>query len=157
VSTAEPKGSFDIGDPTTTNLYLGNLSPMITEDFLCREFGVFGPIASVKIMWPRTEEERERNRNCGFVSFMDRKSAEKALSMDGIIGPFSSSDFSFFLLLLSFFFSFQARNLSCLSCLGRNILDFEMKVGWGKAVPIPAKPIYGLIPLSSENVLNNST
>jgi len=57
---------------------------MITEDLLCREFGVFGPIASVKIMWPRTDEERERGRHCGFVSFMDRKSAEKALSMNGV-------------------------------------------------------------------------
>jgi hypothetical protein len=79
----EPKGSFDNGDPTTTNLHLGNLSPLITEDLLCREFGVFGPIGSVKIMWPRNEEEKARNRNSGFVSFMDRKSAEKAMSMDG--------------------------------------------------------------------------
>ena len=79
----DQKGSFDTGDPLTTNLYLGNLSPMITEDLLCREFGVFGPIASVKIMWPRTDEERDRGRHCGFVSFMDRKSAEKALAMNG--------------------------------------------------------------------------
>lgn len=86
----EQKGSFDTGDPTTTNLHLGNLSPMTTEELICREFGVFGPIASVKIMWPRTEEERERNRNSGFVSFMDRKSAEKALSMDGSLSSIHS-------------------------------------------------------------------
>ena len=29
-------------------------------------------------MWPRTEEERLRRRNCGFVSFMKRSSAEDA-------------------------------------------------------------------------------
>lgn len=29
-------------------------------------------------MWPRTEEERIRKRNCGFVSFMRRPDAEDA-------------------------------------------------------------------------------
>ena len=29
--TSEPQGSFDTGDPNTTNLYLGNLNPKITE------------------------------------------------------------------------------------------------------------------------------
>lgn len=30
----------------------------------------FGPIGSVKIMWPRDEEQRRRGRNNGFVNFM---------------------------------------------------------------------------------------
>ncbi|CAH1244973.1 U2SURP [Branchiostoma lanceolatum] len=68
------------GDPTTTNLYIGNISPKMTEEMLCQEFGKFGPLASVKIMWPRTEEERARNRNCGFVAYMNRKDAERALN-----------------------------------------------------------------------------
>ena len=77
---------------------------------LCQEFAKYGPIASVKIMWPRTQEERERNRNCGFVSFMARPDAEEALkSLDG--KPFH---------------------------------DFIMKVGWGKAVPLPPKPVFGM-------------
>lgn len=46
---------------------------------LCQEFGRFGPLASVKIMWPRTDEERARERNCGFVAFMNRRDAERAL------------------------------------------------------------------------------
>lgn len=37
---------------------------------LMREFGRFGPIGSVKVMWPRDEEQRRRGRNTGFVSFM---------------------------------------------------------------------------------------
>lgn len=28
------KGSFDHGDPTTTNLYVGNLAPTVTEEAL---------------------------------------------------------------------------------------------------------------------------
>lgn len=45
-----------------------------------RLFGKYGPLASVKIMWPRTEEEKARNRNCGFVAYMRRKDGEKALT-----------------------------------------------------------------------------
>lgn len=67
-------GSFDDGDPYTTNLYVGNLAPDVDEEVLKREFARFGPIASVKIMWPRDEDQRRRSRNCGFVAFMVRPS-----------------------------------------------------------------------------------
>lgn len=72
-------GSFDDGDPSTTNLYVGNLNPLTTEAVLFAEFSKFGPVASVKIMWPRTDEEKRRNRNCGFVAFMDRQDAADAI------------------------------------------------------------------------------
>ncbi|XP_063772050.1 U2 snRNP-associated SURP motif-containing protein isoform X2 [Pseudophryne corroboree] len=101
-------GSHDVGDPSTTNLYLGNINPQMNEEMLCQEFGRFGPLASVKIMWPRTDEERARERNCGFVAFMSRRDAERAL-----------------------------KNLN-----GKMVMSFEMKLGWGKAVPIPPHPIY---------------
>jgi len=44
----------------------------VNEAHLAREFGRFGPIGSVKIMWPRDEDQRRRGRNCGFVAFMVR-------------------------------------------------------------------------------------
>ncbi|XP_035382746.1 U2 snRNP-associated SURP motif-containing protein isoform X2 [Electrophorus electricus] len=70
--------------PTTTNLYIGCINPKMTEEMLCKEFGKYGPLASVKIMWPRTEEERTRVTNRGFVAFMTRKDAERALAaLDG--------------------------------------------------------------------------
>ncbi|KAL3670081.1 hypothetical protein V7S43_004397 [Phytophthora oleae] len=72
------KGSFDNGDPETTNLYVGNLAPTVTEEALKAEFGRYGEIYSVKIMWPRSEEERARRRNCGFVSFYERRDADDA-------------------------------------------------------------------------------
>ncbi|XP_073262164.1 protein RRC1 isoform X3 [Populus alba] len=79
-------GSFDDVDPQTTNLYVGNLSPQVDENFLLRTFGRFGPIASVKIMWPRTEEERRRQRNCGFVAFMNRVDGQAAKDeMQGVV------------------------------------------------------------------------
>jgi RNA recognition motif-containing protein len=42
------------------------------------EFGRYGDVYSVKIMWPRSEEERARRRNCGFVSFYERRDADEA-------------------------------------------------------------------------------
>lgn len=106
--TADLSGSFDNGDPTTTNLYLGNLCPKITEQQLMEIFGKYGPLASIKIMWPRSEEEKSRGRNCGFVAYMSRRDAERAL-----------------------------RQLN-----GRTVLGYEMKLGWGKSVPITSHPIY---------------
>jgi len=109
-----PYGSFDSGDPSTTNLYLGNLSsknpdaPKLSEQKLMEIFGRYGPLASIKIMWPRNDEERLRGRNCGFVAFMTRRDAEAALE-----------------------------DLS-----GKEIDGYEMKLGWGKGVPIPPQPIY---------------
>lgn len=80
----------------------------MTEIDLMELFGKYGPLASVKVMWPRTDEERARNRNCGFVAFMSRKDGERAL-----------------------------RRIN-----GREVMGFEMKLGWGKAVPIPQHPVY---------------
>ncbi|XP_010273722.1 PREDICTED: protein RRC1-like isoform X2 [Nelumbo nucifera] len=100
-------GSFDDGDPQTTNLYVGNLSPQVDENFLLRTFGRFGPIASVKIMWPRTEEERRRQRNCGFVAFMNRADGQAAKDeMQGVV-----------------------------------VYEYELKIGWGKSVSLPAQAL----------------
>jgi len=71
-------GSFDNGDPNTTNIYVGNLPPTVTEETLGEIFCEFGDIDSIKIMWPRTDEERARKRNCGFISFHTRSAAEDA-------------------------------------------------------------------------------
>ncbi|CAG9137014.1 unnamed protein product [Plutella xylostella] len=101
-------GSYDNGDPNTTNLYLGNLNPKITEQQLMEIFGRHGPLASIKIMWPRSDEEKARGRNCGFVAFMSRKDGERALR--------------------------------CIN--GKEIMNYEMKLGWGKAVVLPPVPIY---------------
>lgn len=101
-------GSMDNGDPNTTNIYLGNLNPKITEQQLMEIFGRYGPLASIKIMWPRSEEEKSRNRNCGFVAYMSRLDAERALK--------------------------------CLN--GRDVMGYEMKLGWGKSVSILTYPIY---------------
>ncbi|KAF5303092.1 hypothetical protein FQR65_LT08424 [Abscondita terminalis] len=65
-------------DPTTTNLFIAHVNVKTTESDLMKLFGSYGPLASVKIMWPRIDE-RNRTTNCGFVAFMSRKDAERAM------------------------------------------------------------------------------
>merc|ERR1719362_2786896 len=65
-------------DNTSTNLYVGFLTPEWTEELLKSEFGHFGTVTSVKIMYPRTERQRLRGMNCGFVQFSSREEAERA-------------------------------------------------------------------------------
>lgn len=43
------KGSYPDGDPTTTNIYVGNLHPSVTEENLFDMFGRYGEINSVKV------------------------------------------------------------------------------------------------------------
>lgn len=99
-------------DPYSTNLYLGNLPREIDEQKLMEEFAKYGPIASVKVMWPREDEDvRLKSALTGFVAFMTRSSAEKAKEeMDGKV-----------------------------------LLRHDIRVGWGKSVPLPAKPVWPLV------------
>jgi U2-associated protein SR140 len=70
----------------STNLVVKYLAPNIDESILMHEFGRFGPIASVKVMWPRDEEQRRRGWNTGFVAFMSYDDALSALNaMDGLL------------------------------------------------------------------------
>ncbi|KAF7321798.1 hypothetical protein MKEN_00701600 [Mycena kentingensis (nom. inval.)] len=121
-------GSRDRGDPETTNLFVANLPPNVSEPSLGMFFAKFGPIASVKIMWPRmdmssgpganmTQSRQLKNAGLsGFVSFMKRKDAEDAQrEYDGFEW-------------------------------GGSIL----RVGWGRAVPIGTRAIYEL-PKTSES------
>jgi RNA recognition motif-containing protein len=67
-------------DLSSTNLYVSNFSAQVTEAILWKEFSRFGQINSVKIMWPRTDDEKRRKVNPGFISFVTRPDAEKALN-----------------------------------------------------------------------------
>lgn len=82
---AAGKKSSSSSSSLSTNLHVSNLDPhLVDEASLLARFGPFGRVASVKIMWPFTEEERQRGSNSGFVAFMERGSAERALrALDG--------------------------------------------------------------------------
>ncbi|KXN91058.1 U2 snRNP-associated SURP motif-containing protein [Leucoagaricus sp. SymC.cos] len=112
-------GSKDRGDPQTSNVFVANLPPHVTEETLGNFFARVGPVGSVKIMWPRsdatvgpgadmTASRRSKAGLSGFVSFMKRRDAEEALR------EFDGYDW------------------------GGSIL----RVGWSKAVPLAVKPKY---------------
>ncbi|KAF9454023.1 hypothetical protein P691DRAFT_529142 [Macrolepiota fuliginosa MF-IS2] len=112
-------GSKDRGDPQTSNIFVANLPPHVTEENLGNFFARAGPVGSVKIMWPRadstigpgadmTASRRSKAGLSGFVSFMKRRDAEEALR------EFDGYDW------------------------GGSVL----RVGWSKAVPLAAKPKY---------------
>lgn len=107
-AAASAAGSHDDGSGTTTNLFITYLSSEVNEAVLMREFGRFGALASIKIMWPKDDDQRRRGYNSGFVAFMERADAARAL---------------------------EALN-------GVRLCGREMSIGWGKAMPIPARPIW---------------
>ncbi|KAH9987761.1 hypothetical protein BJV74DRAFT_773819, partial [Russula compacta] len=57
-------------------LYVGNLSPRITEDMLTGLFAVGGPVHQVKII---SDNETSGVNNCGFVEYTNMSAAETAL------------------------------------------------------------------------------
>jgi U2-associated protein SR140 len=71
-------------DLTSTNLVLKPLAQEVDEHVLLAEFGRFGPIGSIKIIWPR-HGEQHRPGNTGFVAFMRRSDAERAMKEMGCI------------------------------------------------------------------------
>lgn len=107
----------------------------MNEEILCKEFGKYGPLASVKIMWPRTDEERCRTSNRAFVAFMTRKDAERALAaLDGTLKNM--------LLSAIILMAVSHTVFCCCFFLGKVIMGFEMKLGWGKPARIPPQPLY---------------
>lgn len=114
------RGSYDTGDSTTTNLHVGNLPANVTANAIGMHFAQFGPVASVKIMWPREEGAASVQMTAGglaakraglngFIAFMVRSDAEKALeALDG-------------------------------QEWGGSIL----RLGWGKGMPLPPRASYG--------------
>ena len=78
VASERHDGSIHRGEEETTNLYVGNVEGSVTEELLQEKFGKFGPVSSIKIMYPRSEQQRMRGYNCAFVQFGKRASAERA-------------------------------------------------------------------------------
>ena len=57
------------------NLYVGNLAHEVTEETLTRIYSKYGELESVKVMLPRSEDERKRKRNCAFIKYYKYESA----------------------------------------------------------------------------------
>ncbi|OJA13067.1 hypothetical protein AZE42_01902 [Rhizopogon vesiculosus] len=114
-------GSKDRGDPETSNLFVANLPSNVTEQSLGNFFARHGPVGSVKIMWPRGDGAS------GPGGDMTASRRNRNVGLSGFV-------------------SFMKRK-DAESAL-REIDGFDwggsiLRVGWSKAVPMAAKPLYG--------------
>ncbi|KAE9591450.1 hypothetical protein Lal_00039086 [Lupinus albus] len=64
------QGSQNENDPNNTTIFVGNLDPNATDDYLRQVFSQYGELVHVKI---------PSGKRCGFVQFADRSCAEEAL------------------------------------------------------------------------------
>ncbi|CAE6532395.1 unnamed protein product [Rhizoctonia solani] len=112
-------GSRDRGDPATTNVFVANLPTNIDESSLGMFFARVGPVGSVKIMWPRSDPHHAPGSD---ISTSARR------GMSGFVSYMTRADAE--------------------ACV-RELDGFEwggsvLRVGWSKAVPIAARPMYDL-------------
>ncbi|KAK0195388.1 hypothetical protein F5146DRAFT_1100904 [Armillaria mellea] len=114
-------GSKDRGDPQTSNVFVANLPHHVTEQSLGVFFARIGPVGSVKIMWPRTDA------TVGPGSDMTTTRRTKNSGLSGFVSFMKRKDAEEALRELDGF------------DWGGSIL----RVGWSKAVPVAAKPMYG--------------
>ena len=68
----------DVAD-SSTNVFLSGLAPSVNESVLQDVFSKYGRVESVKVLWPRSDEERSRHVNNGFVNFFTRSDASRAI------------------------------------------------------------------------------
>lgn len=141
-------------DPNTTNLFINTIPRVVrienfsskirfdrskrfqmNETNIMELFGRYGPLASVKIMYPRTDEEKSRLTNCGFVAYMSRKDAERAMNelngsqLESITvrmnwGRCKTNNFISFLLFSLFVFSCSHSTSTCLYSSKFKRIDF---------------------------------
>ncbi|KAL4267740.1 U2 snRNP-associated SURP motif-containing protein [Pleurotus pulmonarius] len=113
-------GSRDRGDPETSNVFVANLPQNVSEQSLGHFFAKVGPVGSVKIMWPRTD---------GTVGPGADMTATRKHKNAGLSG----------------FVSFMKRKDAEAALREFDGLDWGgsvLRVGWSKAVPMAAKPMY---------------
>lgn len=123
-------GSKDRGDPLTSNLFVANLPSHVTEPSLGQLFASVGPVGSVKIMWPRNDV------NIGPADM--RKPKPNPLS--GFVAFMKRTDAEDALRLFD----------------GFDWGGSTLRVGWSKAVPVAAKPLYMPSTINAEKTSRRS-
>ncbi|KAF9051132.1 hypothetical protein BDZ89DRAFT_1154041 [Hymenopellis radicata] len=113
-------GSRDRGDSQTSNVFVANLPSHVTEQSLGMFFARMGPVGSVKVMWPRTDG------TAGPGADMAASRRSKSTGLSGFVSYMKREDAEDALRELDGF------------DWGGSIL----RVGWSKAVPVAAKPMY---------------
>ncbi|POW01227.1 hypothetical protein PSTT_12617 [Puccinia striiformis] len=128
-------GSRDTGDPLTTNVHVGNLPGTICEQSLGTFCVKWGPIASIKIMWPRSGSDNIGGAGYGMVAMRQSKSG----GLNGFVSYMRRSD----------------AERACRELDGFDWGGNILRTGWGKAMPMPPghKPQFGMKNMSFLNYL----
>ncbi|KAF9469903.1 hypothetical protein BDZ94DRAFT_1206868 [Collybia nuda] len=113
-------GSKDRGDPQTSNVFVANLPSYVTEQTLGNFFARVGPVGSVKVMWPRADATTSQ----GVDMVTSRRT--KGTGLSGFVSFMKRKD---------------AEN-ALREFDGYDWGGSILRVGWSKAVPIAAKPLY---------------
>ncbi|KAH9814813.1 hypothetical protein DFH28DRAFT_969431 [Melampsora americana] len=111
-------GSRDTGDPLTTNVHVGNLPGTISEQTLGAFCVKWGPIASLKIMWPRSGSDNIGGAGYGMVAMRQTKSG----GLNGFVSYMKRSD----------------AERACRELDGFDWGGNILRTGWGKAMPMPS-------------------
>lgn len=59
------------------HLFVGDLSPEVTDDILTKAFAAFGSLSDARIMW---DMNSGKSRGYGFLAFRDKTDAEQAVA-----------------------------------------------------------------------------
>ncbi|EGO25376.1 hypothetical protein SERLADRAFT_448355 [Serpula lacrymans var. lacrymans S7.9] len=113
-------GSKDRGDPETSNVFVANLPSNVTEQSLGNFFARSGPVGSVKIMWPRGDP------TVGPGGDMTTSRRNRNSGLSGFVSFMKRKD---------------AEN-ALREFDGYDWNGSVLRVGWSKAVPVAAKPLY---------------
>jgi nucleolin len=76
VKKAKKEISTDVEDAGSKNLFVGNLSWNVDEEWLLREFQEFGEVTATRII---TDRESGRSKGFGYVEFKNSADAARAL------------------------------------------------------------------------------
>ncbi|KAH9931062.1 uncharacterized protein BXZ73DRAFT_47369 [Epithele typhae] len=127
-------GSKDRGDPETSNLFVANLPQHINEQAMGNFFARAGPVGSIKIMWPRSDATQ------GPGSDMTATRRNKNTGLSGFV-------------------SFMKRRDAETALREFDGYDWGgsvLRVGWSKAVPVAARPMYGAFMLTFAKTISRS-
>ncbi|KAI0775702.1 hypothetical protein BD413DRAFT_602894 [Trametes elegans] len=113
-------GSKDRGDPQTSNVFVANLPQHVNEQILGNFFARAGPVGSVKIMWPRSDA------TVGPGADMTATRRNKNAALSGFVSFMKRRD---------------AEN-ALREFDGYDWGGSILRVGWSKAVPVAARPMY---------------
>ncbi|KAI9219677.1 hypothetical protein BC828DRAFT_349094 [Blastocladiella britannica] len=72
-------GTRGSGEDTSTHhhVFVGDLSPDVTDDVLYKAFSAFGTLSIARVMW---DTATHKSRGYGFLAFRDREDADRAIS-----------------------------------------------------------------------------